>query len=265
MYTAEFDITQFDCRKQGYGMGHEVDSENVPKGAADFNGAYSEYSAYALNNSDNVILTFDNGYENGLTAGILDTLKEKGVKAIFFVTGDYVTDNKKLVQRIIDEGHILGNHGMDHESLPDLTYGEIVDELMSLHNLVKDEFGYEMSYMRPPKGEFSEASLAAAQNLGYTTLLWSFAYVDWEQANQPSESAAYEKICDCVHPGEIALLHAVSSANAEVLPEVIDYVRSLGLDFEIPETTAAETDLTIFVRPDTAHRIYSRSPLCACV
>jgi peptidoglycan-N-acetylmuramic acid deacetylase len=158
----------------------------------------------------------------------LDTLKEKNVKAIFFLTGDYAKKEKALVQRMIDEGHVLGNHGMTHAKLPTLDQQGIEEEIMSLHQYVLDEYGYEMQYFRPPCGEFSEESLAVTQQLGYQTIVWSFAYVDWNVDSQPEPSTALDKLVTSAHDGAIYLLHSVSQTNAEILGEAIDRLRNEG-------------------------------------
>jgi peptidoglycan-N-acetylmuramic acid deacetylase len=222
-----------DTTSQGYGMGRQVDDENRPIGADEFNSQYGGYGAVAINEPDTgVTLTFDCGYENGNTAKILDTLRDKNVKAIFFVTGDYVQREKQLINRMIAEGHIIGNHGMKHKSLPALSDDALTAEIMTLHELLKNEFGYEMTYLRPPCGEFSEKSLSAVKDLGYTTLMWSFAYVDWEENRQPDTAEAMERIISAAHSGEIALLHAVSDTNTAILGDVIDGIRAKGLEFE---------------------------------
>ena len=218
-----------DTTKHGYGQGKAVDENNCPYGAIDFNSQYEQFNAYALtDDSNSIILTFDQGYENGYTIPILDTLKEKNVKAIFFLTGDYAVKETKLVQRMIDEGHILGNHCMTHASMPDLSVDECKAEIMDLHEYVLEKYGYDMQYLRPPCGEFSEVSLATAQDLGYKTLMWSYAYVDWKVDNQPSVSQALEKLNGAAHGGGIYLLHSVSKTNSEVLGEVIDSMRAKG-------------------------------------
>lgn len=223
--TVQAEATQ----KLGYGQGTAVDSENCPTGAADFNSQYSRYDAYALTNEENrIILTFDQGYENGYTEPILDVLKEKNVKAIFFLTGDYAKKEETLVRRMIDEGHILGNHGMTHASLPELNSAELTEEIMSLHNFVLDKYGYEMQYLRPPCGEYSEQMLSDCQKMGYKTLMWSFAYVDWKTDNQPDKTEALNKIISSAHGGGIYLLHSVSSTNAAVLGDAIDGLRKQG-------------------------------------
>lgn len=218
-----------DDTKIGYGQGTAVDSRNRPVDAAGFNSRYGDYDACALSDDDNrIIITFDQGYENGYTDDILDTLKEKNVSAVFFLTGDYAKKESQLVQRMIDEGHVLGNHGMTHASLPSLTDEEAKEEIMSLHNYVLDKYGYEMQYFRFPCGEYSEAALDTVQECCYTSLFWSFAYVDWNTDSQPSAGEGFNKLTESAHGGEILLLHSVSATNAEILGDVIDDFRAQG-------------------------------------
>lgn len=222
-------VKALSSEKHGYGQGTATDSQNCPVGAADFNSQYNQYDAYALtNDKKRIILTFDQGYENGYTAPILDVLKEKNVKAIFFLTGDYAKKEETLVKRMIDEGHVLGNHGMTHASMPELNAGELKEEVMSLHKFVADKYGYEMQYLRPPCGEFSEESLSVCSEMGYKTLMWSFAYVDWKTDDQPDPGQALERIVSSAHGGGIYLLHSVSSTNAAVLGDAIDRLRAEG-------------------------------------
>ena len=218
-----------DCTKIGYGQGTSVDERNRPTDALQFNDRYSDLDAFALSADDNrIIITFDQGYENGYTSKILDTLKEKNVHAIFFLTGDYAKKEESLVKRMIAEGHTLGNHGMTHSSIPSLSDEAAQEEIMSLHNYVLNNYGYEMQYFRCPCGEYSEQSLGTIQKCGYKTVFWSFAYVDWKTDAQPSTSVGMEKLTKSAHGGEILLLHSVSSTNAEILGDVIDSFRAQG-------------------------------------
>ena len=170
----------------GYGQGTAVDSENRPVDAVAFDAQYARYDAYATTpDRSQILLTFDQGYENGYTGQILDTLREKQVHAVFFLTGDYAKKETDLVNRMIAEGHVLGNHGMTHASLPTLSEAEAKAEIMDLHQYVLDKYGYEMQYFRCPCGEYSEAALETAQACGYRTLFWSDAYVDWKTDAQP--------------------------------------------------------------------------------
>lgn len=222
-------VSALSSTPHGYGQGTETDADNCPTGAKDFNNMYGKFDAYALSNSKKqVILTFDQGYENGYTAKILDTLKEKGVHAIFFLTGDYAKKETALVNRMIDEGHTLGNHGMTHAQFPKLSDDELKEEIMSLHDFVKETYGYEMQYLRPPCGEFSERSLETTQSLGYKTIMWSFAYVDWNTDDQPPENKALDKMLCSAHDGAVYLLHSVSETNANVLGKMIDGLREKG-------------------------------------
>lgn len=186
---------------------------------------------WLLNDEKKICLTFDEGYENGYTPQILDTLKEKGVKAIFFVTYDFASQNPDLVKRMIDEGHIVGNHSYRHYTMDEVSDDVAKEEVSYLHKYVKDKFGYTMSYFRFPKGEFSERSLQIVKDLGYKSVFWSFAYADWDPNNQTEENQAFTHICESTHPGAIFLLHAVSKTNADILGKVIDDVKKQGYTF----------------------------------
>lgn len=218
-----------DTTKIGYGQGNAVDGMNHPEGALQFNSRYSDLDAFALSADDSrIIITFDQGYENGYTGKILDTLKEKNVKAVFFLTGDYARKEKELVKRMIAEGHMIGNHGMTHASLPTLSEEAAKEEIMSLHNYVLENYGYEMQYFRCPCGEYSERALELIKECGYRTLFWSFAYVDWKTDDQPDPSEGLARLTASAHGGEILLLHSVSSTNASILGELIDSLRDKG-------------------------------------
>ncbi|MCL7749343.1 delta-lactam-biosynthetic de-N-acetylase [Halalkalibacter alkaliphilus] len=178
-------------------------------------------------------LTFDNGYENGYTEKVLDVLKEKEVPAAFFVTGHYLNDAPDLIKRMVDEGHIVGNHSWHHPSLPEVGDGRLMNEL----NKVKERFTEltgekEMHFLRPPRGQFSERSLVLSEKLGYTNVFWSMAYKDWEVDKQKGGDYAYNQIMKRIHPGAIMLIHSVSSDNAEALPRVIDDAKKQGYEFK---------------------------------
>ena len=194
----------------------------------------NKYHGIALGNQEKpyLYLTFDLGYEAGYTEKILDVLKENNVTATFFITGHYVNTAEELVQRMIDEGHIVGNHTVNHKSMPSLSKEEITKELMNLHTAIYEQYHYEMKYMRPPKGEYSEASLDATTKLGYIPVMWSFAYADWDEAKQPSKQEGINKIIQNVHNGEIILLHATSKTNMEILKTVITQIKEMGYEFE---------------------------------
>ena len=227
---------QLDNTRRGYGQGNAKDSANRPTGTVATQERYEKYGAvFIAPPSNNVYLTFDLGYENGYTSKILDTLAEKNAKGIFFVTMGYCKPKaaQQIVERIIKEGHILGNHSVSHKSFPTLSVAEMKKEIQGLHDYIKTEYGYEMFLFRPPMGEYSIRSLAVAQSLGYKTMNWSFAYKDWDTGNQPDETWAKQKMLNDVHGGAVYLIHAVSKTNAAILGDVIDGIRAKG--FEIAE------------------------------
>lgn len=234
---SEQELSALDNTLIAYGPGRSSGGV-VPGGALSAQKQYGTYGAHFLmQNPGNVVLTFDCGYEyNRLTADILDTLKEKNVQAVFFITKYYCETNPDLVNRILDEGHILGNHSANHKSMPTLSTEEMEKEILELHDYVHKHFdGYEMTLFRPPKGEYSVQSLALTQNLGYQSMLWSFAYRDWLTDDQPAEETALSLILSSLHSGGILLLHAVSATNAAILPKLIDSIHAMGYTIVLPE------------------------------
>lgn len=226
------DIESLDNTLIGYGQGVQMNDDNVPLGATDFNSSYSVYGAYALSDSSKKItLTFDQGYENGYTAKILDTLKEKKVHAVFFVLLDYAEKNPDLIKRMIDEGHTVANHSATHPSFPNISTDEMIDEVMQVHDYIKGKYDYDMTLFRFPKGEFSQKALAVVQSCGYKSVFWSFAYADWDTNAQPAHDEALERIVDSAHEGAVYLLHSVSETNAAVLGDAIDGIRANGFEF----------------------------------
>lgn len=222
------DLNTLDNTCVGWGPGSEKNHAR-PSSAVSYNQKYKAYNAVFIGeDTKKVYLTFDEGYENGYTAPILDTLRDKKVKAVFFVTYDYVKRNPELVRRMIDEGHTLGNHSWSHPSIPSCSIEEAREEIMKLHNLVKEEFNYEMRLFRFPMGEFSEKMLAVCKQCGYQSVFWSFAYVDWNVDNQPDEKAALQKIENGTHNGAVYLLHAVSKTNNNILARAIENVKKQG-------------------------------------
>lgn len=188
----------------------------------------------AMGNSEYkyVYLTFDEGYEAGYTSSILDTLKNNDVKAAFFITGHYLNTQSELVERMIKEGHIVGNHTVNHQSMPSLSEEKLKEEVMKLHSAVYEKFNYEMRYLRPPKGEFSQSSLWQTKQLGYTTVMWSFAYDDWDENKQDREEYGKEKILKNIHNGAVILLHANSKDNCNILDGVIKEIKNMGYEFK---------------------------------
>ncbi len=209
----------------------------VPEVPSSYKLLMKRYGAFYVGDTTRptIYLTFDEGYENGYTAQILDTLRTHQVKAVFFITGDYFDENPDLIRRMIEEGHTVGNHTENHPSLPTLSAAEMEAEILDLDRKMQDQFQYEMFYLRPPKGEFNEATLEVAANLGYRCMLWSFAYKDWVVTEQKGPQYAVKMVTDNLHCGAVILLHAVSSDNAQALGEIITACRQAGYEFGNPE------------------------------
>ena len=180
-----------------------------------------------------IYLTFDEGYEAGYTEKILDILKENDTKATFFITSHYLNTASELVERMIAEGHTIGNHTVNHKSLPSINDDEIEKELIRLHQAVYEKFNYEMKFMRPPKGEFNERTLNKTSQLGYKTVMWSFAYFDWDEKKQPSVEESKKMIIKNFHCGEVMLLHPNSKTNSEVLDSIIKEAKNQGYQFKL--------------------------------
>ena len=226
------DFGSLDNIKKGWGQGHNVDAQNRPTACTEYNEKYGQYDALFVGPDDkNLYLTFDEGYENGYTSDILDTLREKKVSAMFFVTCDYVKRNPDLIRRMIDEGHVVGNHTCNHPSLPTVSVQKAQEEIQTLHDYVQENFNYTMHYLRPPKGEFSERTLAVTQSLNYKTVFWSFAYYDYDVNKQPDAQSALQKLTEARHGGAIYLLHAISKTNTEILGTLIDSLQTDGYRF----------------------------------
>ncbi len=177
-------------------------------------------------------LTFDCGYENGYTNKILDTLKEKNVTAAFFCTLDNIKAEPELMARIINEGHILGNHSTNHPSFDEISRAQMANEIEQCDNYLREHFGYSAPYFRFPKGEYSESALDLVNSLGYKCVFWSLAYDDWNTENQKGKDYAFKKVSERLHPGAVILLHSVSADNAQALAEIIDYAHENGYTFK---------------------------------
>ena len=210
--------------------------KNIPSGMSWYIRNWGDRADFLQDTNKKVIyLTMDEGYETGNTPAILDTLKEKGVKSVFFVTKQFVTEYPNLVQRMIDEGHIIGNHTCSHPSagMPSLSVEDQKADIMQLHNMVLNQFGYDMKLFRFPSGIYSNQSLDVVTSLGYRSVFWSFAYRDFEVNNQPDPTASLKMCVDELHPGAIYLLHAVSTTNTQILGDWIDAARAQGYEFGI--------------------------------
>lgn len=191
-------------------------------------------AAYIGDTSQKVIyLTFDAGYENGCTAQILDVLKKHQVPGTFFLVGNYIQQNGDLVRRMVAEGHTVGNHTMHHYDMSKISDKQAFSkELSDLEVLFKETTGENMQkYYRPPQGIYSEENLKMAQELGYKTVFWSLAYVDWNNDSQPTAEQAFSKLLPRIHNGAVVLLHSTSTTNAQILDELLTKWTEMGYTF----------------------------------
>lgn len=203
----------------------------------------AKYNAYYIGDTSQkvIYLTFDCGYENGNTEKILDALKKHNAPAAFFVVGNMIETAPELIKRMANEGHIVGNHTYSHPDMSSISeLSAFQKELDDLATLYKETTGQELSsYYRPPRGIYSEENLKYAQELGYKTVLWSLAYVDWYTDNQPTPDEAYSKLLPRIHNGAIVLLHQTSSTNADILDELLTKWEDMGYSFasldELPQ------------------------------
>lgn len=218
-----------------WGPGTQVNDQNRPTAPLQLQAKFGSYNCSFIGPEDQkvIYLTFDQGYENGYTTKILDVLKDKQVPAVFFLTGHYVNTSGDLIKRMIAEGHTLGNHSNRHYDATEIPLEQAAEDMKSLNQLVRDQFQYECRLYRFPEGKFSEQTLALADQMGLTTLFWSFAYNDWNPDAQPEPTAALEKLKTRLHNGAIYLLHSVSSTNAQILGDFIDYAKAQGYEFRV--------------------------------
>jgi len=217
-----------------WGLHFPVDGERPQANAtAEY---LAQFDAYYIGcESEKVLyLTFDAGYENDFTAGILDTLKKHEVPAAFFLVGTYIRDNPELVKRMVEEGHIVANHTMKHPDMTKLTEKAAFEkELSQVEEHYRTITGQEMpKFYRPPSGTYNEANLKLAQELGYKTIFWSSAYKDWDNNNQPSKEEAFSKLIPRTHPGGVILLHNTAKINSIILDELLTRYKDMGYKLE---------------------------------
>lgn len=220
-------------RAHSYGVAKNGEAHEISKNAQKYFEKNS-FKAFCLDTKSEkkvLYLTFDCGYENGYTAKILDVLKEKNVNAAFFCTLPEVKENPELIKRMIDEGHIVGNHSVTHPSFAEISPDKMKNEIMTMDSYLRENFNYSEPYFRFPKGEYNEEALDTVGALGFTSVFWSLSYADWDLNAQKGSQYAYETVISRLHPGAVILLHSVSPDNAAALGRIIDKAREEGYTF----------------------------------
>lgn len=216
-----------------WGLGFKGDGK-PPTGNASVADLAKHNAYYIGDTSKNIIyLTFDAGFENGNTEKILDSLKKHNVKATFFLVGNYIETSPELVERMVEEGHTIGNHTYSHPDMSKISDEEsFKKELQSLESLYKETTGQELlKIYRPPQGKYCVSNLEMADKLGYKTIFWSLAYVDWYENKQPTKEEAFNKLLKRIHPGAIVLLHSTSKTNGDILDELLTKWEDMGYSF----------------------------------
>jgi peptidoglycan-N-acetylmuramic acid deacetylase len=151
----------------------------------------------------------------------------------FFILKHLIESDKELVVRMANEGHTVCNHTARHKDMTKIQDPqEFYAELKALEDIFFENTGRHMpKYYRPPEGKFSLQNLMTANELGYKTIFWSFAYADWDNNHQMSNEAAKKKILSNIHNGAILLLHPTSATNAAILKDIINELKLQGYSF----------------------------------
>lgn len=227
--------------------------EVPPEAGAELDALLEKHGAFYKGpaNKKVIYLTFDNGYENGYTESILDTLKAENISATFFLTGHYLESATPLVKRMIEEGHQIGNHSYGHPNLAKLSKDEIKKELQKFDNRLKELTSLERTTVtRPPEGIFDEDVLAAANEIGHQHFFWSVAFIDWHRDQKKGGQYAYNELITQIHPGAIILMHTVSPDNAEGLPAFIKEAKKRGYSFgKINDLNISKLDIPEYSLP----------------
>ena len=233
-----WDLTTLDNTEYNFGYSRDNrDENNVPTDWQWYENQWGEFNVDWIQDTDqNIIyLTMDEGFPNEYTTTILDILEEKDVKATFFLTKMFLDGGEQSfaqIQRMLDLGCVLGNHTCTHPAMPELSIDEQTEEIMGVHNVIKEKFDYDLRLFRFPEGKYSAQSLGLVDNLGYKTCFWSYAYNDYS-SEQPPVQESYEAAVNALHPGAIYLLHANSSTNTAFLADWIDAARAAGFEFGV--------------------------------
>ncbi len=221
-------------KEHSYGVAKNSEPHDISKTAQKYFGS-TGYKAvcYDTESSGKVLyLTFDCGWENGCTDKVLDTLKEKNVPAAFFCTLDHIKSSPELIARMINEGHIVGNHSAKHPDFAEISRQRMADEILTCENYLRENYGYSSKFFRFPEGSYNENALELVDSMGMTSVFWSCAYADWDVNDTKGGQYAFDTVTARLHPGAVILLHSVSPDNAEALGDIIDWARNNGYIFK---------------------------------
>ena len=182
-------------------------------------------SALAVSGAPVVAITFDDGPSKYWTEGLLDGLRERNVKATFFLIGENVEGNEHLVERMVAEGHLIGNHTYSHVQLTTISDEEACAEIEEANAVLSEAVGEGIHYIRPPFGSWQEDldSLVDMQ-----VVLWSVDPMDWKVQNT---EIIVQRVLQEVEDGDIILLHDVYRESVEAALRIIDELQARGYEF----------------------------------
>lgn len=173
-----------------------------------------------------MVLTFDDGPDPCYTPGILRTLREYDVRAVFFVCGRMAADNRDLLREMADDGHVVGNHTWTHRLLTRLPRAEIRAEMERTCTVIQDEYGEAPLWFRAPYGAWNRAVFQLGAELGMEPLAWTVDSLDW---TAPGTGTIVEQVADGAAPGVIVLSHDAGGDRSQTvealgryLPELLD-------------------------------------------
>ncbi|MCI6190973.1 MAG: polysaccharide deacetylase family protein [Clostridium sp.] len=233
----KYTISQSDAPTEniGFWFGRNKDFKR-PEGPLSIED-FKKYNSYYLGPDEKVIyLTFDEGLDNTQAEKNMDTLKKHNIKGTFFVTKGFIEANTDIVKRMVNEGHVVGNHTYNHPNMAQTAAEnpeQFIKELAVTEDTFKELIGTEMDkVLRFPEGTFNECAMDYANQMGYKSIFWSFAYKDWA-AEWNDKEYALEWMKNYSHQGAIYLLHGVNVANADALDEFITYMEGQGYRFDV--------------------------------
>lgn len=216
-----------------YAMFSQGPREAIPTSVAE---AKKKLPIYSVDSKEKVVaLTFDAAWGNEDTQKILDILKENGVKVTFFMTGGWVEKFPEDVKMIAKEGHALGNHSENHKKMSELSKDACKEEILAVHNRVKELTGVEMEVFRPPYGDYDDKLVDICYELKYFPIQWSVDSLDWKNYGAKSiiDTVVNHK---ALNNGGIILMHNGSKYTADALQSVIDGLKKKGYTFvTVPE------------------------------
>ena len=176
-----------------------------------------------------IAMTFDDGPSPETTPRLLDILKQRNIKATFFMIGQNAERNPAIVKRILAEGHEIGNHSWTHPQLSKLSDDRVTEEINKTQNAIKDASGYTPVLMRPPYGAITARQKDwIEKDFGLSVIIWSVDPFDWKR---PGASVIEQRILAGARPGAIVLSHDIHKQTVDAMPATLDALAAKGFKF----------------------------------